>query len=424
MSLQSQPVPQIPGAIFPYFTQVDPELNRESAGRDPLGLLPVWSAIGRELVPNLASPVLQANGIRAVLLIHWLGERPRLQELLTNAARQRGFIRLMEGVIEYWLKQSGLPICYGSQALLSGGTAFTVSARSGKTVVNGLHQYYRGSCERAGLVDDDWRVDASLGDLFECVWNDTASAVLAKELAPFLEGGQLLAAQVTSHKQISAALQAVYNDQAVTHHLRGILGEHKYRALAGDFADLRHRDLSLRERARLLTSEALSGQIEDMHRCEPFLLVLQDSFDIVRAAANEHLTAVTERIASALPQMRQRANDFSALAGKISKAGPARRMRELQRLAALLVSVHDGAAHATLNVFLRELVRYHGDCMVERARDPLVVLEGHLIAVHGGEGGRADKALRRLASDDPDWDNDYYLHAASTIYQQLHGERP
>ena len=417
-------MPQIPGAIFPYFTQVDPELNRESAGRDPLGLLPVWSAIGRELVPNLASPVLQANGIRAVLLIHWLGERPRLQELLTNAARQRGFIRLMEGVIEYWLKQSGLPICYGSQALLSGGTAFTVSARSGKTVVNGLHQYYRGSCERTGLVDDDWRVDASLGDLFERVWNDTASSVLAKELAPFLEGGQLLAAQVTSHKQISAALQAVYNDQAVTRHLRGILGEDKYRALASDFADLRRRDLPFRERAKLLTSQALSGQIDDMQRCEPFLLVLQDSFDIVRASANERVATVAERIASALPQMRQRAIDFSVLAGKISKAGPARRMRELQRLAALLVAAHGAGARSALIAFIEALVRYHGDCMEERGRDPLVVLEGHLIAVHGGEGGHADKALRRLASDDPDWDNDYYLNAASTIYKQLHGEQP
>ena len=229
------------------FTQVDPELNRESAGRDPLGLLPVWSAIGRELVPNLASPVLQANGIRAVLLIHWLGERPRLQELLTNAARQRGFIRLMEGVIEYWLKQSGLPICYGSQALLSGGTAFTVSARSGKTVVNGLHQYYRGSCERAGLVDDDWRVDAWLGDLFERVWNDTASG--AGEGTRSFPGGGTVAGRAGHQPQADRCIAKLSTMIRLSHVICAASLAKTDLALASDFADLRRRDLPFRERA-------------------------------------------------------------------------------------------------------------------------------------------------------------------------------
>ena len=95
---------------------------------------------------------------------------------------------------------------------------------------------------------------------------------------------------------------------------------------------------------QLLTSQALSGQIDDMQRCEPFLLV--PDVDIVRASANERVATVAERIASALPQMRQRAIDFSVLAGKISKAGPARRMRELQRLAALLVAAHGAGARS------------------------------------------------------------------------------
>lgn len=399
-------------------------MSREPAGRDPLGLLPVWSTIGRELVPNLASPVLQASGVRAVLLIHWIGERPPFQALLTNAKRQRGFIRLMEGVIEYWLKQSGRTICYGSQALLGGGEDFTVSAGSGKTVANGLHQYYRGSCERAGLFDDDWIVDARLGSLFERSWNEAATTALAQALEPYLERGPLLIREVAGHKKINAALESVFQDQAIRDYLRCILGEDKYRALAQTFAGLRRRDIPLHQRAKLLTSQALSGQIDDMHRCEPFLLVLQDTFDILRASANESVAGVAAKIQPSLPQMRLRAVAFTGLAAAITKAGPARRMRELQRLARLLVHPRHASESATLIEFVEALIRYHRDCMEARGRDPLVALEGQLVAVHGGDERNPDFALKRLACDDPSWDNDYYLNAASAIYKQLHGEQP
>lgn len=399
-------------------------MSREPAGRDPLGLLPVWSTIGRELVPNLASPVLQASGVRAVLLVHWIRERPRFQVLLTNAARQRGFIRLMEGVVEYWLKESDRTVCYGSQALIGRGEDFTVSARSGKTVANGLHQYYRGSCERAGLLDDDWIVDAKLGGMFERSWNEAATTALAQALEPYLERGQLLVREVAGQKKINAALESVFQDHAIRDYLRCILGEDKYRALAQTFADLRRRDIPLHERAKLLTSPALSSQIDDMHRCEPFLLVLQDTFDILRASANESVANVVGKIQSCLSQMRQRAAAFTGLAATITKAGPARRMRELQRLAELLVHPQYANERATLIEFVEALVLYHRECMEARGRDPLVALEGQLVAVHGGDVRNPDFALKRLASDDPSWDNDYYLNAASALYKQLYEEQP
>jgi hypothetical protein len=424
LSLHSQFSPQIQGAIFPYFTQFDPELSRESTGRDPLGLLPVWSAIGRELVPNLASPVLQANGIRAVLLIHWLCEQPRLQKLLNTNARRRGFIRLMEGVVEYWFKATDRAICYGSQALVGGGDAFNVTAKSGKTVANGLYQYYRGSCERAGMFGDDWIVEESLGQLFDRAWNDAATAALATALEPYLSKGELVAKHVIDNAQIRTALETVFTDSAIRSHLRGILGEEKYRALAQTAAGLRGRDLPLHERAKLLTSDALADQIEDMHRCEPFLLVLQDTFDILRASPNERLSGVADSIQSSLPQMRTRARAFLGLKDKIRKTGPAQRMRELQRLAGMLVQPQHTDALFALMDFMAALMAYHHSCMEERGRDALVALEGDMVAVHGGEGRNADDALKRLAEEDPEWDNDYYLNAASTIYKQLHGDQP
>ena len=64
---------------MPYFTDKDTALVRSLGTRDPLGFLPVWSAFARQLVPNVASPVVQVDGIKAVLLIFWLGEDTRLR---------------------------------------------------------------------------------------------------------------------------------------------------------------------------------------------------------------------------------------------------------------------------------------------------------------------------------------------------------
>jgi hypothetical protein len=147
-------------------------------------MLPVWSEIGRGLVPCIASPVLQINGVKAVLLIHWLTDVPALQPLLGKKGRARGFFRLMEGIIEYWLHKHGHTVCFGSQALHAGGEEFRVSAGSGKTVANGLHQYYRGTCQRAGLLDNDWRVDADIGAILGTAWSGAATTALVAGLEP------------------------------------------------------------------------------------------------------------------------------------------------------------------------------------------------------------------------------------------------
>jgi hypothetical protein len=87
--------------IFLYFTANDPKLIRADSGCDPLGLLPVWSALGRDLVPYLVTPVKQLNGAKAVLLIHWL-EKPMDEIIQKNGAGFPSFFRLTEGLLEYY----------------------------------------------------------------------------------------------------------------------------------------------------------------------------------------------------------------------------------------------------------------------------------------------------------------------------------
>ncbi|HDR8949290.1 TPA: hypothetical protein QDA71_006379, partial [Burkholderia vietnamiensis] len=58
-----------------------------------------------------------------------------------------------------------------------------MTIKTGKTVANGLYQYYRGTCRRAGLVDDDWTVAPSVIEELKRCWPDTASSELKKVLA-------------------------------------------------------------------------------------------------------------------------------------------------------------------------------------------------------------------------------------------------
>jgi len=417
MGLSSEPSRNSFPGILPYFTQPDPALNRESAGRDPLGVLPVWSEIGRGLVPCLASPVLQANGIRAVLLIHWIGDLPRFQKLLTSAARMRGFFRLMEGIIEYWLSVSDRKICFGSQALAAAGSEFKVAATSRKTVANGLHQYYRGSCQRAGLFDGDWAVEGALGALFEKVWSDTATKALADALRQVLERGKLAVDPLLkANPELSQAFGRVFEDSAISAHLCCILGEDRHRALGRTFAELRQQDLALHERAERLASSELSAEIERMHLCEPFLLVLQDTFTILRASPGVLVSTVVAGMQHCWDRMRERASSFALLEGQVRSP----RMRPLQKLAQLLVTPGQATTQETMAVFVHALVAYHRECMEERGRDPMVVLEGEVIVLPGGAERDADFARKRLVSGQP-WDNDYYLNTAAIIYRQLNG---
>ncbi len=55
---------------LPTFTIKDDQLIRGGSKRDPLGLMPVWTAVGRELIPNLASGVNQTEGVQSIVLIY------------------------------------------------------------------------------------------------------------------------------------------------------------------------------------------------------------------------------------------------------------------------------------------------------------------------------------------------------------------
>lgn len=412
------------GVVLPYFTAPDPHLTHDGGGRDPLGMQPVWSEIGRGLVPCLASPVAQVSGVRAVLLIHWIGALPALAALQHSDKRRRGFLRLMEGILEYWLYQqqdSRHQVCFGGRSLQADN--FTVEASSTKTVANGLHLYYRGSCRRAGFFDKDWNLDEALGRQFASLWPEAATAVLAPAIASGLAGRKVhVRALFNDHPALPAALSCVFGDQGIHVRLRGLLGEEeKYHALARQFGALRRTDKSpLHQRVQKLESAPLAHALEQMHNCEPFLLVMQDVFNLLLASGNVPLAQLAQDVGAFLEPMRQRARNFLTLAGKLKT----RRMRHMQELAQTLAAPGGIDAAGVAHAFIVHLLAYHEACMEERGKEPLVLVEVERIVVASGGDADAAAARKRLLSGVP-WDHDYYLNTAATIHQQLYsGEKP
>lgn len=407
-----------PAGILPYLTASDPLLARSGGGRDPLGLQPVWSEFGRQLVPCIASPVQRVDGIKAVVLIHWLADMALVRRLLGESSAERGFFRLMEGLLEYWLHAHDRDVCFGRQSLVAEGERFAVTIGTGKTVANGLHQYYRGTCRRAGLLEQDWRVCAGLRVRFEQCFDAAALDALAAAVRPCLGGAPLLPGRALANRALDAALTAVFGDGAIDDLLRaGLFGGDVYRDLARTFLEVRsHGDgAPFGTQLARLEHSPLAEELERMRRCEPFLLVLQDVFDLTRAVPGQSVRAVASSLMEYLGRMRERAGRFVTLANDM----PTARMRQMQALASALCAA---VSPDDLVGFVEALVEHHRICMAEREREPLVLLEGGVLVLPVAGERDPDDARTRLATGYP-WMNDYYLNTAANLYGQLHGER-
>ncbi len=409
---------------YPYFTEPDPDLVRIGGWRDPLGLQPVWSYFGRKLVPNLASPVRNINGIKAVLLIHWLAEASPFDKVpQTDVQQFRRFFRLMEGTLEYALwKKDGKP-CFGAQSLAQ-GNSFRIKSNDDRAVANGLHQYYRGTCRRARLLHEDsvandvsralketWSADATK-ELFghlQSVLNDPN-----KWLGPSIVFGQ--------SKELSTAFSGVFDSQELHTILRErLLGDRTQIAFAekcaqiyvpGKGAGADGLAVGVRKIAAWLDEDgcpagSLGNALENVQKCEPFLLVLVDCFDYMRASTNAKLKTVVPELKKYQGLIRDRAGRFLALPQVDSS-----RVKEIRTLAE--------AAKDDIEQFLRSLLAHHTKCMSNREKDPIIQEENGSLLVHvQAERGR-ESILDHLDKGIP-WSNPYYFDTAGTISKQLFG---
>ncbi|PKN19284.1 MAG: hypothetical protein CVU71_07180 [Deltaproteobacteria bacterium HGW-Deltaproteobacteria-6] len=428
---------------LPYFTNPDSELIRSGRGRDPLGLQPVWSAFGRELVPYLASPVTQVSGIKSILLIHWLADCP-LKDFF-NAEKKpsfRSFFRLMEGVLEYFLykspKNSVPQLCYGIRALAADANNFRVTYDDGRTAVNGLYQYYRGTCRRAGLLSSDWVVPEHISKVFNKIWTADLSQILINHLEPSLKikGDPLYPHNILLDNKINNALKRFFQDEEINEILRQqIFKDHPYISFARECAALltnltepEPSDGWIKWRIDQLynsinnetnTAHSLCSSLQHIQKCEPFVLLLQDCFDYMAASQGSKIDTVAQEIQDLENTLSQRAQGQNNTLRKRAEAfltldEKNDRMRELVALAQSLLN------NATFSVFLINLLNHHKKCMTDRERTPLVLEEGEILVVTE-TADRDKKAIIEHMDSGVPWSNDYYFSTAGTIYHQLFG---
>jgi hypothetical protein len=411
---------------YPFFSDSDPSLIRIAGGRDVLGLQPVWSRFGRGLVPNLASPIYRLNGIKAVLLIHWLADTLQIEQ-----KKFRAFFRLMEGLIEYVLwKTQEQRVCYGSRALAQ-GEAFTVDITDSRTVANGLYQYYRGSCRRARLLDTDWHPDEAVALALQGAWSKETCSLLNELLeGPLVDKDQKLfpAAVLGKSGTLLQAFEAVFDIGTLDDILRQrLLGEPVHIELAKKCASVfAPSDGQVPEGGEVTEFEtgifmlhdwlhqedcparALREEFSHMEKCEPFLIALQDCYDYLRASSGIKIEQVARDLALYEETLRKRAAQFLTLPDMATG-----RMQQVRDLAM--------NAQQNLAEFLRQLLLHHKQCMEERGKDPQVVLEGDCLQVLVATEVDRASILERLEQG-LQWSNRYYLDTAGNIYRQLFGE--
>ena len=134
----------------------DPEIQPEISGRDPLGLQPVWSGVGRLIVPHIANSIWHYEGLLAVMLGY---EIARKLELNLSNKEGRRFFMAWEAVVEtHWsIPNSGRHVIYGKRFFAKGldtEPLFPVK-NTNSTMREGLWKFYRGTLRRLDYLTKD-----------------------------------------------------------------------------------------------------------------------------------------------------------------------------------------------------------------------------------------------------------------------------
>ncbi|QMV75040.1 hypothetical protein HS961_20555 [Comamonas piscis] len=362
------------------------------------------------------------DGIKAVLLIHWLMQEP-LKDLVTNR-NFRSCFRLLEGLLEYWLwAEPGKQHCYGNRALNSPGD-FQVGSGDTGTAVNGLYQYYRGSCSRAGLLDAQWTLEPQVASAMTRAWSYDATHVLLPELKRVLEGKsrpyqpkQLLNGAVP----LDAVLRKVFSSTALTSLLQAqLLGSSAQVALAKHCAEIARQkvngtahtvaELLRRLRSSSNAASVLLPSLIRIEHCEQFLVVLQNSFDLLRALDRHTVVDAANRLEPHRTAHKAKAERFIAL----FSAHCNERDGQLAKLAEHL-------SQGKPQAFLEEMVRHHQRLVKERGAEPLLTIDEGKTVSPLGEDRPLSEVQLRLESN-THWNNGYYLSAVAAIHHQLFGE--
>jgi hypothetical protein len=413
-----------PVVCRPYFvTEPDKELIRATASRDPLGILPVWSARGRDLVPHLTEQTGRAAGFQLLLSAYGLWERfaaaypnrsgdLRAFYLLVEQA----FARATAHINNDW----NLPGRRRTLALRDSPDAIISLDRQHWLLDNqlgtGTYGLYRGASGRGKLLTEDLRVlapsvrvvfDASPGlsasqerDLFRLV----STAIDAPEKGAALS--------VRPNNGLASALSEIVTKLPQRALLRSNLIETTPRchALARLLRTPEFKDGEIDRRQFLVRAQATLPNDQDTLQavilCESFLAPIENIFRWLCGQHGEQVREVSSTLDVNLPRLRLAQRDFLQ-SGKY----PAGTARDRFNAYGMYIDLSDQLS------LIHSLLILHESVSKERGRSPWVSIDdtGRLSAAV-----EVDEVRKESFNPDRAWRNDYYLDPLRSVASDLH----
>lgn len=405
---------EIAGGL-PFFTERDDKILYGESVRDPLGLLPIWSAVGHTLIPGLASIVSRIDGIQGVIFIYaCLNELPHYSE---SGLADDKVLRFLERLWEYHLYHyRDKSPCFGITSL--SGAEFQLSTMRAGIVGTGLRQYYRGTCVNKGIMAGNLR---TLSEPYA----SHAKGLLTPDLLVWLKKTAVKMQGLGKEKDYSVSASGEYEKlrpalerfsqgsmalwQALEKHLitdaqQQFWIQHVVSQADWDAFTIPELTVCIQGFAQQKGNQQLHEQCQRILDCEPYVQLLERVFDMAQEEGRSTITNLTERMAKTAPgNLQQICSDFQRIQFKSN------RLEKLKRLAGELLQGHYGAF---LSGFLQD---YYASVCKERGKNPIVYIDGNdLIALKPGKTGNDwGKPL------DPQHWNGYFIKPQISLYVDL-----
>ena len=422
--------PTCSDAAWPAFgiSARDDNLIGSSSSRDPLGVLPIWSARGRDLVPHLTEQTTSAEGFELLMAIYWLWNR-FVSEKPEHSAEQRAFYLIVEQAVAHAAARvnDGVWPLPGKRRVKAQGGASEVSLSIRVSqchliqnqLGNGTWGLYRGAAGRAGLLSKGLhalsapalglldarppfpgRVPGKVMALVEEAFDDP-DAEVPFSLHRSNKTVQSMAALIADLPHGAFLWERIVEARPLTENLTGQVLQ-----LGGGLLKLGIRPFLLRAARDLPGHREV---IEDVIRCESLLAPLEGIFRWMCRQQGESLASAAGALPVSLSSLQNAQSDFSS-----SGVYPAGGARGRWRLYA------DELDTSSRTALLGSLLKLHEQISAERGRAPWVEVDENGRLVTNVEVQPVDAAQLDPARA---WRNSYYLGSLESVAGQLQGRQ-
>lgn len=409
------------------FTEVDKELLRPTASRDPLGLLSIWQHRARDLVPHLTASSGQREGFYLLLTaLAWWPQFAADHKLVET--RLVDYFMLVEQAVARACRMAGVDwLLPGSRNLNSNATrGVYIGISQGDYLLdsqasNGVWGLYRRPAISAGLIGEDNRITAQGGFNVDAIREHSAVMGrllrdLAAMLKPDAETPRTLAVKQSDFVRELCGI-VVTNDAIKPVLQRKLLGPTspalttKLAGMIRSAAGARGMDPEALVELAIGKFGADEPALQHVMHCERYLSATEAAFDCVCATPHVRLGQVAGDLQKNLDMGRLRSAQ-----GRFRKSGDYGKDKgnAYERYTSLA-----NLDLATTDSLISGLIEHHRVVSEGRGVEPWVSLQNGKLDFRR----RADAPNVQALDPRKAWRNSYYLWALQSLVNGLHPAR-